>query len=77
MKSAKEMFDELGFKWKETEDVIEYTRSLFKHFTFFQKEKITFYKDSYFRFFYLDGIYEVNECLLQAINQQIEELNWK
>ncbi len=74
--STKEMFEKLGFKWKETEDVIEYTRSLFKHFTFLQKEKIIFYKDSYFRFFYLDGVYEVHKYLLEAINKQIEELGW-
>ena len=49
MKSARELFEELGFKWKETKDVIEYSRSLFKHFTFLQKEKITFYKNDYFR----------------------------
>ena len=77
MKSAKEMFEELGFKWKETEDVIEYSRSLFKHFTFLQKEKITFYKDDYFRYFYLNGVYDIHKDLLQAINQQINELGWK
>lgn len=77
MKSARELFEELGFKWKETEDVIEYSRSLFKHFTFLQKEKITFYKDAYFRYFYLIGVYDVNEDLLQAINQQVNELCWK
>lgn len=77
MKSARELFEELGFKWKETKDVIEYSRSLFKHFTFLQKEKITFYKDVYFRYFYLIGVYDVNEDLLQAINQQVNELCWK
>ena len=77
MKSAKEMFEELGFKGKETEDVIEYSRSLFKHFTFLQKEKITFYKDDYFRYFYLNGVYDIHKDLLQAINQQINELGWK
>ena len=74
--STKEMFEKLGFKWKETEDVIEYSRSLFKHFTFLQKEKITFYKDAYFRFFYLNGVYDVHKYLLQAINKQVEELGW-
>ncbi len=76
MKSARELFEELGFKWKETKDVIEYSRSLFKHFTFLQKEKITFYKNDYFRYFYLNGIYDINEDLLQAINQQVTELGW-
>lgn len=77
MKSARELFEELGFKWKETKDVIEYNKSSFKHFTFFQKEKITFYKNDYFRYFYLNGVYDINEDLLQAINQQINELGWK
>lgn len=74
--SAKEMFEELDFKWKETKDVIEYSKSLFKHFTFLGKEKIIFYKDDYFRYFYLDGIFSINKNLLQAINKQCEELGW-
>lgn len=75
--TAKDMFKELNFKWKETEDVIEYTRSLFKHFSFFQKEKITFHKDSYNCYFYLDGVNTMNIDLLQAINQQVYELGWE
>lgn len=74
--SAKEMFEQLDFKWKETKDVIEYSKSSFKHFTFLQKEKIIFYKDDYFRQFYLDGVFNINENLLQAVNKQVEELNW-
>ena len=42
---AKEMFEELDFRWKETKDIIEYNRSLFNHFTFLQREKITFFKN--------------------------------
>ena len=74
--SAKEMFEELDFKWKETKDVIEYSRSSFKHFTFLAKEKIIFYKDDYFRFFHLDGVFSIHKDLLQAIYKQAEELGW-
>ena len=74
--SAKEMFEELDFQWKETKDIIEYSKSSFKHFTFLAKEKITFYKEDYFRYFHLDGIFQISEDLLQAINKQIEELGW-
>ena len=72
--SAKDMFEKLDFKWKETKDIIEYSRPLFKHFTFLSKEKITFYKDDYFNYFYLEGIFSINMGLLQAINQQMKEI---
>lgn len=71
---AKDMFEQLGFKWKETKDIIEYSRSLFKHFTFLSKEKITFYKDDYFGYFNLEGFFSINMDLLQAINQQMKEI---
>lgn len=74
--SAKEMFEELGFKWKETKSIIEYNRSLFKHFTFLSKEKIAFYKDDYFRYFNIEGLFSIDKDLLQAINKQVEELGW-
>lgn len=74
--SAKEMFEKLNFKWKESKEVIEYSRSSFKHFTFLSKEKITFYKDDYFGYFNLEGIFSINKDLLQAINKQCEELGW-
>ncbi len=74
--NAKDMFEKLDFKWKETKDSIEYSKSLFKHFTFLSKEKITFYKDDYFRYFYLDSVFQINNDLLQAINKQVKELGW-
>lgn len=73
---AKEMFEELDFRWKETKDIIEYNRSLFKHFTFLQREKITFFKNDCLRLFWFENVSEVNKKLLQAINKQIEELGW-
>lgn len=73
---AKEMFEELDFRWKETKDIIEYNRSLFNHFTFLQREKITFFKNDCLRLFWFENVSEVNEKLLQAINKQIEELGW-
>ena len=74
--TAKEMFEELDFRWKETKDIIEYNRSLFKHFTFLQREKITFFKNDCLRLFWFENVSEVNEKLLQAINKQCEELGW-
>ena len=73
---AKEMFEELDFRWKETKDIIEYNRSLFNHFTFLQREKITFFKNDCLRLFWFENVSEVNEKLLQAINKKIEELGW-
>ena len=69
MKSAKEMFEELGYKLYNQNIYLEYVKEE-EHITFYINEK-TFCK--------YKG-YEIGEITLkelQAINKQVEELHWK
>lgn len=72
MKSAKEMFEELGYEYVESYDknLIDYYKK-YNNLNFeilFNKEEKTFY------FTYVT---KVDYKLLQAINKQVEELGWK
>ena len=66
MKSAKEMFEDLGFEQKFYITYIKY----------YNKEK-----DRYIWFFQdtetIEIIFDIDIRTLQAINQQINELGWK
>lgn len=75
MKSAKEMFEELGYEWKETKDYVEYTKYYYKHWIFKSKCMFRFYKTPINSFDIFDefGI-SIHRDLLQAINKQVEEL---
>lgn len=79
MKSAKEMFEELGYSCKEDDDYIEYIQKI-EDCTFeiafdYNTECIEFY---YYRDAY-DNKYDVSLTMeeLQAINKQVEELGWE
>ena len=67
--SAKEMFEELGYKINETEFYIEYSKETYY---------IQFWKNKFFgiTFHSLSGTQRVDKQELQAINKQVEELNW-
>ena len=78
MKSAKELFEELGYDYYEDDG-----------FNCYKKEKRELIEPDYISFDRLErevfmsndsknsnGVI-INTKLLQAINQQIEELNWK
>lgn len=74
MKSAREMFENLDYYWKEDNSCISFTKIYWKHWLFKSKRTICFWK-------YLNGIsinekYVVDLSLeeLQAINKQAEEL---
>ena len=74
MKSAKEMFGELGYKQKIQDNVIYY----FKEINVPKKyEHIYFY---HINFHLNDKELYTNHCIqykeLQAINKQVEELGW-
>lgn len=63
--SAKEMFEELGYKRKESNHQIEYTKNFERYFIFNRlSKKITI------------GAYDISLKELKAINQQCEELGW-
>ena len=63
--NAKEMFEKLGYKCKETIFAIEYEKDEENYFVFFKVEKrITI------------GGYDITLKELKAINQQCKELRW-
>lgn len=65
MKTAKEMFEELGFKQEFHISYVEY----------YNKEKdryIWFYQDTET----IEILFDIDMKTLQAINKQIEELEW-
>ena len=78
MKSAKEMFEELGFYLDiETNDEqIVYAKNIISDdtFGFIGAKTITFDKDM--ESIYLDGIDDISMSLFYAINEQIKELGW-
>ena len=75
---SKEMFERLGFEWKETKDFIEYRKYHFKHFIFRSKIIIRFWKNPLKEFSIYDDSsdVEIDIELFQAINQQVKELRW-
>lgn len=78
-KSAKEMFEELGWYLDiETNDEqIVYSKNKFNNdtFGFIGAKTISFDKEM--ESIYLDEINDISMLLLQAINKQIQELNWE
>ena len=81
MKSAKEMFEKLGFKLVET----PYSNCLcYEDADTYYKRQIEFWRDSrimynnlYYGEFQMQGSLPINPYLLKAINKQIEELGWE
>nr|DAZ26662.1 MAG TPA: hypothetical protein [Caudoviricetes sp.] len=79
-KSAKEMFEELGFKRVETpyKECICYEDKHIYHI-----RQIIFWIDNkimcnnlYYDYFQMQGSLRINKNLLKAINKQVEELGW-
>lgn len=77
MKSARELFEELGYEYKEIKTII------FKNIQYKKYSKIILFRDDKYIIPYCDyGNGEESSTLLnlkelQAINQQIKELGWK
>ena len=74
--TAKEMFEELGYDWKETNIYIQYTKYNWKHFIFRSKTTICFWKLIEKVSLYDDTCLNATIKELKAINKQIEELCW-
>lgn len=78
MKSARELFEELGWYLDiETDDnQIVYSKDKFNNdtFGFIGAKAITFDKEM--ESVYLDDVNDISMLLLQAINQQINEFGW-
>lgn len=79
MKTAKEMFERLGYKThvhNDEELTYRYERERIIHYIFFDKKD-----KSVSQSIYLDkkfaGSTAINMERLQAINKQVEELGWK
>ena len=81
MKSAKEMFEELGYELVfENEEVLRYRKNKNLDVEFWKVyEKITGEKiRKYIKVSNIRNIpYFISVELLQAINKQVEELHWK
>ena len=73
MKSARELFEELGYtKFEKHDDVGDFIEYISKDD---DCNSITFYYDS--KTFTIGTYFLCDIKTLQAINKQIEELNWK
>ena len=74
MKSANEMFEELGYEMEET-----YNQIIYKNY----RQLLDFNKTSKNISIFMNGCsnyqgFQINDIkLLQAINKQVEELHWK
>lgn len=77
--SAKEMFEELGFEWKESKNYIEYKKYHYKGLIFKSAIRITFFKSGISKFYISDdyGNVEIDYDLATAIYKQFEEMEWK
>lgn len=75
-KGAKEMFEELGYEWKETNCDICYEKTIWKYWLFKSKTTIFFFKGLEKCSIYDKYGSDIDIKLLQAINKQIEELEW-
>ena len=75
---AEEIFEILGFYLdiETNEEQIVYSKNILDRNTlgFIGANTITF--DTEMESIYLDGVDDISMLLLQAINQQIKELNW-
>ena len=81
MKSAKEMFEELGYECRETKDVISYTFNdggYVQEIIFYNiGRRIRFREWEEYENFEPQGQSTIYIEHLQAINKQVEELHWK
>lgn len=76
--SAKEMFEELGYKLDQAEENSRlYCRDILDKNTFGYKDSEMIYFDDEYCGIYFTNKEHVNIEELQAINKQIEELRWK
>lgn len=74
--SAKEMFEQLGYhfdtnKFDEDNDILTYRAD------YDMVSNITFYKEGLYSITIYDTEKKISDELLEAINKQIEELEWK
>lgn len=82
MKSAKEMFEELGYKLGETpyyERCIKYVANdgyIKRELEFWLDDKLI-YNNLVYGDFQMKGSSPIPMDLLQAINKQVKELKWK
>lgn len=79
-KSAKEMFEELGYKYdyiqnKNSEDTITYHKDNL-HIQFNLISKLIVLQNDTSYIYYGTATFFINKDLLKAINKQIEELGW-
>lgn len=77
MKSARELFEELGFEQEEIDEQLIYTKT---DVSINVEYSIIFYLDEKTFEATTDNVAYANDINikeLQAINQQINELNWK
>lgn len=81
MKSAREMFEDLGYELVfENEEVLRYRKNKWLDVEFWKVyEKVTGEKiKKYIKVSNVKNMpYFISVDLLQAINKQVEELNWK
>lgn len=81
MKSARDLFEELGYEYdfiqnKNSEDTITYHKDNL-HIQFNLISKLVVFQNDTSCMFYNSAVFMVNNNLLQAINKQVEELGWK
>lgn len=74
--SAKEMFEELDYSWKEESSYISFTKIHWKHWVFKSKITICFWKLLQKVSIYEQGVIDLSLEELQAINKQAEEFGW-
>ena len=79
-KSAKEMFEELGYEYdyiqnKNSEDTITYHKDNL-HIQFNLISKLIVFQNDTSYIYYGIATFFINKDLLKAINKQIEELGW-
>ena len=80
MKTAKEIFEELGYEYnyiqiENCEDTITYHKDNL-HIQFNLISKLVVLKNDTSHMFYNSATFMINNNLLKAINKQVEELNW-
>ena len=81
MKSAKEMFEDLGYKYRRTKDVVSYVINdggYVQEIIFYNiGRRIRFREWEEYNNFEPQGQSTIYMEHLQAINKQVEELHWK
>ena len=81
MKSAKEMFEDLGYEYKYLNSVIRYTKNdggYVQQIIFYEfGHRIRFREREEYNNFEPQGQSTIYIEQLQAINKQVEELGWK